>query len=217
MKKRIIVLLFGVLLLTGCTADYNLEIDNNLLKEEITGMVSKNELNENNSEAPNTVSSLINEEQYPFANSTEIYDKKLNEDGNNINYKYSFNYDMTNFDKSSLINTCFENHEIVDLGNYYSIKLSGEFYCLYAKNINVNVTSNLNVISNNAKKVKENTYTWVINKDTTNIEFVVDKTKPFTKNNKKGSSTFRIISFVILMVLSGITYLLYKKKSNNEI
>ena len=42
MKKRIIVLLFGVLLLTGCTADYNLEIDNNLLKEEITGMVSKN-------------------------------------------------------------------------------------------------------------------------------------------------------------------------------
>ena len=124
---------------------------------------------------------------------------------------------MTNFDKSSLINTCFENHEIVDLGNYYSIKLSGEFYCLYAKNINVNVTSNLNVISNNAKKVKDNTYTWVINKDTTNIEFVVDKTKPFTKNNKKGSSTFRIISFVILMVLSGITYLLYKKKSNNEI
>lgn len=217
MKKRIIVLLFGVLLLTGCTADYNLEIDNNLLKEEITGMVSKNELNENNSEAPNTVSSLINEEQYPFANGTEIYDKKLNEDGNNINYKYSFNYDMTNFDKSSLINTCFENHEIVDLGNYYSIKLSGEFYCLYAKNINVNVTSNLNVISNNAKKVKDNTYTWVINKDTTNIEFVVDKTKPFTKNNKKGSSTFRIISFVILMVLSGITYLLYKKKSNNEI
>lgn len=217
MKKRIIVLLFGVLLLTGCTADYNLEIDNNLLKEEITGMVSKNELNENNSEAPNTVSSLINEEQYPFANSNEIYDKKLNEDGNNINYKYSFNYDMTNFDKSSLINTCFENHEIVDLGNYYSIKLSGEFYCLYAKNINVNVTSNLNVISNNAKKVKDNTYTWVINKDTTNIEFVVDKTKPFTKNNKKGSSTFRIISFVILMVLSGITYLLYKKKSNNEI
>lgn len=65
-EKRIIVLLFGVLLLTGCTADYNLEIDNNLLKEEITGMVSKNELNENNSEAPNTVSSLINEEQYPL-------------------------------------------------------------------------------------------------------------------------------------------------------
>ena len=46
---------------------------------------------------------------------------------------------------------------------------------------------------------------------------MVDKTKPFTKNNKKGSSTFRIISFVILMVLSGITYLLYKKKSNSEI
>lgn len=217
MKKRIIILLFGLVLLTGCTANYNLEIDNNLLKEEITGTVSKDELNENNSEAPNTVSSLINEEQYPFANNTEVYDKKLDKDGNNINYKYSFNYDMTNFDKSSLINTCFENHEIVDLGDYYSIKLSGEFYCLYTKSINVNVISNLNVISNNAKKVKDNTYTWVINKDTTNIEFVVDKTKPFTKNNKKGSSTFRIISFIILVVLSGVTYLLYKKKSNNEI
>ena len=46
MKKKIIMLL-SILLLTGCTVNYNLEIDDNILKEKITGTVTKEESKQN--------------------------------------------------------------------------------------------------------------------------------------------------------------------------
>lgn len=218
MKKKMLIMILSVLLLTGCTVNYNLEVENNSLKEVISGTVTKEEAeNDVNSTAPSIVNELIYSENVPIAVGTNTYNRELNENGNNINYKFSYDYDMSNFANSSLINTCFENREIVDLGDYYSIKLSGDFRCLYANNININVTSNLKVISNNAKKVKNNTYSWTIDKTAVDIEFVVDKNTPYTKSSNSGGSTLRIVSFIVLIILSGITYLLYKKRNNNEI
>ena len=42
MKKKIIILL-SLLLLTGCTVNYNLEINKDTLNETITGTVTKEE------------------------------------------------------------------------------------------------------------------------------------------------------------------------------
>ena len=107
---------------------------------------------------------------------------------------------------------------IEEIDNYYSIRLSGNFYCLYSKKINIAVTSNLKVASNNADKIKDNTYIWTIDKNTTNIELVVDKNTPYTKPIKRGiSSTFRIVCFIVLVVLSSLAYILYKKKNSSEI
>ncbi len=219
MKKKMLIMILSVLLLTGCTVNYNLEVENNSLKEVIYGTVTKEETtNDANSTAPNIVNELIYSEKVPLAEGTSAYNREIYENGSDINYKFSYNYDMSDFESSSLINTCFENHEIVDLGDYYSIKLSGNFYCLYSKKINIAVTSNLKVASNNADKIKDNTYIWTIDKNTTDIELAVDKDTPYTKPIKRGiSSTFRIVCFIILIILSLITYLLYKKKSNNEI
>ena len=92
------------------------------------------------------------------------------------------------------------------------------FYCLYNKKINIAVTSNLKVASNNADKIKDNTYIWTIDKNTTDIELVVDKNTPYTKPIKRGiSSTFRIVCFIVLVVLSSLAYILYKKKNSSEI
>ena len=208
MKKK------SILLLTGCTVNYNLEIDDNILKEKITGTVTKEESKQNSKATDiSTIYSIINEEQKPIYNKEEIYQKSLKDNGNNID-----NYTMEDFINSTIINTCFENHEIEQLDNYYSIRLSGNFYCLYSKKINIAVTSNLKVASNNADKIKDNTYIWTIDKNTTDIELAVDKDTPYTKPIKRGiSSTFRIVCFIILIILSLITYLLYKKKNSSEI
>ena len=45
MKKRILILI-PLLLLTGCTINYNLEIDGDDLNETITGSVTKEEYEE---------------------------------------------------------------------------------------------------------------------------------------------------------------------------
>ena len=149
-------MLLSILLLTGCKVNYNLEIDDNILKEKITGTVTKEESKQNSKATDiSTIYSIINEEQKPIYNKEEIYQKSLKDNGNNIDYTFSYNYTMEDFINSTIINTCFENHEIEQLDNYYSIRLSGNFYCLYSKKINIAVTSNLKVASNNADKIKD--------------------------------------------------------------
>ena len=214
MKKNIIMLL-SILLLTGCTVNYNLEIDDNILKEKITGTVTKEESKQNSKATDiSTIYSIINEEQKPIYNKEEIYQKSLKDNGNNIDYTFSYNYNIEDFVNSTIINTCFENHEIEQLDNYYSIRLSGNFYCLYSKKINIAVTSNLKVASNNADKIKDNTYIWTIDKNTTDIELVVDKDTPYTKPIKRGiSSTFRIVCFIVLVVLSSLANVIHKSES----
>ena len=218
MKNKIIILL-SLLLLTGCTVNYNLEINKDTLNETITGTVTKEESSqESNATGLSTVYSIINEDQKPVYNKEELYQKELKESGNNINYTFKYNYNIEDFVNSTIINPCFENKEIEEIDNYYSIRLSGNFYCLYSKKINIAVTSNLKVASNNADKIKDNTYIWTIDKNTTNIELVVDKNTPYTKPIKRGiSSTFRIVCFIVLVVLSSLAYILYKKKNSSEI
>ena len=207
MKNKIIILL-SLLLLTGCTVNYNLEINKDTLNETITGTVTKEESSqESNATGLSTVYSIINEDQKPVYNKEELYQKELKESGNNINYTFKYNYNIEDFVNSTIINTCFENKEIEEIDNYYSIRLSGNFYCLYSKKINIAVTSNLKVASNNADKIKDNTYIWTIDKNT-----------PYTKPIKRGiSSTFRIVCFIVLVVLSSLAYILYKKKNSSEI
>ena len=218
MKNKIIILL-SLLLLTGCTVNYNLEINKDTLNETITGTVTKEESSQDsNATGLSTVYSIINEDQKPVYNKEELYQKELKESGNNINYTFKYNYNIEDFVNSTIINTCFENKEIEEIDNYYSIRLSGNFYCLYSKKINIAVTSNLKVASNNADKIKDNTYIWTIDKNTTDIELAVDKDTPYTKPIKRGiSNTFKIVCFIILIILSLITYLLYKKKNSSEI
>lgn len=218
MKNKIIILL-SLLLLTGCTVNYNLEINKDTLNETITGTVTKEESSQDsNATGLSTIYSIINEEQKPIYNKEELYQKDLKESGNNINYTFKYNYNIEDFVNSTIINTCFENKEIEKIDNYYSIRLSGNFYCLYSKKINIAVTSNLKVASNNADKIKDNTYIWTIDKNTTDIELVVDKNTPYTKPIKRGiSSTFRIVCFIVLVVLSSLAYILYKKKNSSEI
>lgn len=66
MKKKIIMLL-SILLLTGCTVNYNLEIDDNILKEKITGTVTKEESKQNSKATDiSTIYSIIMKNKNQF-------------------------------------------------------------------------------------------------------------------------------------------------------
>ena len=103
--------------------------------------------------------------------------------------------------------------------DYYYIKLSGRFYCMYYDKVNINVTSNNAVLENNATKVDGNVYSWVIKNDKdVDILLNVSKKMKHSDNNKlKVMNTFQIIGLVVLVVLCIITIFLYKKKNRNEV
>lgn len=217
--KRIIVVLISLLLLTGCTIDYNLVIDKDSIKETITGTASKEEYEVREEDSGlNLFYTYINDDINPLISGDGLYTKDINEIDNGINYKYDFIY-KNNYDKSKIINSCFENSNVKETDTYYSIELSGEFYCLYSDKININVISNYVVLENNAKEVNGNKYSWVIDdSNNVNISLNISKEVKYEEPSKtKFISTFQLVGLIIFAVLTGITYFLYRKKNSGKV
>ena len=217
--KKIIVVLISLLLLTGCTIDYNLVIDKDSIKETITGTAYKEEYEVREEDSGlNLFYTYINDDINPLISGDGLYTKDINEIDNGINYKYDFIY-KNNYDKSKIINSCFENSNVKETDTYYSIELSGEFYCLYSDKININVISNYVVLENNAKEVNGNKYSWVID-DSSNVNIFLNiskKIKYEEPSKTKFISTFQLVGLIIFVVLTGITYFLYRKKNSGKV
>lgn len=217
-KKKIIILLLP-LLLTGCTINYDLTINKNSISETITGSVEKSEYEIKDTDTSlNNFYILINEDVNPVISSDDLYKKNIIDTDTGIDYKYTYNY-KKNYDKSRIINSCFENHLVSETDDYYKIELTGKFYCLYSDKIDINVTSNYEVIENNASVVNGNKYKWIINSsDNVNILLTVSKKVEYTEPVKaKTFSTFQLIGLIIFVILTVITYFLYKKKNSGKI
>ena len=71
--KKIIFLLLICLLLTGCTVNYNLDINDNNFKETLTGNVLNTELNNNDNTDINMFTYLINGDQPAFYKNDNIF------------------------------------------------------------------------------------------------------------------------------------------------
>lgn len=217
MKKKIILFLLPVLL-TGCTINYDLIIDKNSLTETISGVANKEdyEIKETDTDI-NLFYTLINDDVSSLTEGNDLYIKNIIDNGNGINYDYTYNY-KRNFEKSRIINTCFENHYIDETDEYYYINLSGNFYCLYADKIDINVISNYEVIDNNAQSVNGNKYKWIIDKsDNVDISLTVSKTIEYKEPVKaRLFSTFQIIGFIVFVILTITTYILYKRKNSGK-
>lgn len=203
-------------MLSGCTIDYDLQIKGNKIIENMSGIILKEEYDiDENDTSINEFYSIVNFDQYPVLNSDDVYNKNIEyiDEGVKYNFRYTYN---NNYDKSRIVNTCFENVVFNETDDYYYVDISGDFYCLYSDEIVINVTTDYAVLDSNAAKVNGNKYTWIIdNKYNDGIHFVVSKT--VISNNSEdtdGSNVFRIIAFIVLIILSGVTYFLYKKKNN---
>ena len=87
--KKIIVVLISLLLLTGCTIDYNLVIDKDSIKETITGTAYKEEYEVREEDSGlNLFYTYINDDINPLISGDGLYTKDINEIDNGINYKY---------------------------------------------------------------------------------------------------------------------------------
>lgn len=208
-----------MLSLTGCTIDYSVKFDGDIVNERISGYVTDKEIGDGSKGTGlNIYYDLLYSDQYALTEGEDLYTKNIIDKKNKIQYEFSYVYD-DNYNKSMILDSCYENVFFDDDDDFYYIYLSGDFYCMYADKININVTSEYAIIDSNANKIKDNNYIWIIkDQNDADINLTISKTLKHQKNNtKNGMDTFRIIAFVILIILSIITYLLYKKKNSDEI
>lgn len=218
MKKIIFLIL--ILLVSGCTSNYNLEISNDSFKENINIKIDKDliptESTQENIELDDPITPFLEGKQSAlFSNEKVYYKKKVTYYDDYVDVTMKYNYTSNKFKDSNSLNLCFDDFVFEDDDTYY-IHAYGTFYCLYTEDININIKTNNKVIKSNADSINGNVHTWIINSsnyNNVNIEFEVDKGFPWKKVLIYGST--------IIVVVGGISYSIYyiynKNKKNNSI
>lgn len=215
MRIKRLLLILGLFVLSGCTINYNLEIKNDEIIESISGNVSKEEAEVKESDTGlNIYYEALHSDHKPILEGNDFYTKEISEDKDKINYNATYTYSIENYSKSQILNTCFGSVDIADNDSYYAINLKGPFTCLYSDKVYINVTSENMVIEHNASSVKNNTYSWVIDNHNSYDDIFLSIAKNAPYKSSSGNvypNVFQIVTFVILIILSGVTYFLYYK------
>ena len=227
--KKLFLVLF-IFIISGCKAEYNLNISDNKIIESSNFYTEENDLDFDNldEDGPSSLEDIYNNYykqdyrafDYEINNESLYKKKKLNDYGMNLSYTYDFE----NFGNSLLFN-----YEISDGDNsyvnnekYISIKIS-DFNCFYGEeedaishNLTINITTDLKVLENNADRVNGNVYSWDINRDNYYDKGLYIK----IKKNIDFSNVTIFLSFVIVSIVVIIIFVFYIRKKfliNNDI
>ncbi len=218
--KKIVLFILIISLLTGCSANYTLNISNDSFKETINIDVDKNQII-NTHDAENIL--YLEQNEIPVFNDdlSKYYQKTINKNGSKIQAKLYFEYKGKEIEKSRIIQECFTNNIFIETENSYYIKLYGDFNCNFVENynLNLNIVTNNKVLKNNADNIYKNKYTWNINVGNDSekvIEFQVSKKIDELKENGSVLSMGIIvtISFLIICAISIVILKILMGKNN---
>lgn len=224
-KLKKLLLLFLLILLTGCEAEYNIEINNNINLKETINIIEKDETKfneksdilykltpkeylETNLKWPTQV--YQNDEVNPYEpiklDNTKYYTKTDISNYNMLGISYSYNHNQNRYNNTDIINKCYnikysKNNDNVSFETIGEFKCFDEYKLLDKVIINLNTTCKVN--KENADKKDKNKYIWYITKENykdKKIKFQVGCTnKKDTMNNIDGTSL--IIVFVVMYLL----------------
>ena len=218
--KKILFLVFMIFLLSGCSAQYNLIIDNEEIIEKLN--VENVTLKKSDKLLIPVKYNIDDPEAFEKKiNGIDYYNVKKDEGKNNyqLNYKFS-SYD---FSDSRILNGCYDKVESLYNGSNYIISTIGSFTCFetYDKleDIQIKITSHYKLVETNADKIEGNNYYWNINKS--NIEkgiyieldtsVIEDSLKDVNLNNKA-----LICIIIALIIIAGIIAAFIKKIINKN-
>ncbi len=216
MKK--LIMLFVIIMLTGCTINYNITINEDDIKENVKIIVPMIETDED------TFGEQIN-------NFTNGYNIKTSTENDNYIATLNKTYDFTNYNNSTFMNKCYDEVTINNTNSDITIKTSEAFHCIEmeddfeAQQVTINIKTKLKVKDNNADKVNGNTYTWIINeKNYTNkqIYMQINKEQINVSDTIKQntSNSLELIAAILIFLVPVIILALviwFKSKGKNEI
>ncbi len=163
--KKIFILFIFVFLLTGCTAEYKLDISKSTIEETISIDVDNDKLGTEGIEI------LKNTKQTVLKNNEEYYEQKFEQNADIFNVNYNYTYETNRFNGSNFISECFPDHSIANGADVLTISTEGSFTCYNrygsekVDNTRIVITTDLDVLDNNADEINGNNYVWEINEE----------------------------------------------------
>ena len=202
MKKiKIVFLALIILLITGCAGTYNLTINEDLSVKENLSVNFSGE--ESSYDKINDLLRRENVKEDEYTLTTEGYNLKLDytheysdiEDYllNSLLYKQLF--DSISYDS--------DNKEVaLSTGNIFNLSTSKLNNSYNIKNLQINVTTPLDVIEENADMINENTYSWTLDNTTKEKYMYLTFSKGSNLLNK--GTTIVLCVMVVAVAISAI-------------
>ena len=218
MIKKIALIIIA-LFMTGCTVQYNLDVNNEGINESVDMVVSKTTLTDD------TYQKLINPVTNVYSGVEKYYDVKYKEKGSELYLNYTYNHKYSDYANSKILNWCYPRKEVNVVDNVLSIKTFGSFGCANRESRNsvtsadINITTKFKVLNNNADEVKKNTYTWhVTTKNYQNKPIQIEIKLPETYEvNEATQYTLMLIGGILVIGILIFIFIGLKKKKNNKL
>lgn len=216
-KYKVMILLSLGLFLSGCTAEYNLNITKNNIQEENIIYIensSKNNIKED-------VESLVNKYTGP-TNSLGMYSQSIVQSGNVFGVSYKTNYDLLDYNDSISFSNCYDSYKLINDENRIIIATSKKFKCFEKytelEEVVVNLTTDLKVISTNADTIRDGKYIWNITKENANDKLIsIELDSQVVDKKNDNLSLIIFIGCFTAIILITILLILLKNKKNNRL
>lgn len=231
MIKKLSISLLSIMILSGCTVDYSINIDKDLIVDE---SIKINELTNTILTQTLDVDIFLDKAIDNYQNDPRydlyMYEKYTDDSETYVTakaYYLDFNAYLEN---KKIKDTLFENFNIIKEGNTYNfvyvaknskdveIFNDSELYTSLIDEVRLNITLPFKVISNNANNVdiETNTYTWIYkkNENLKNIDIKFDISKSAARKEAIG---IYLLTGLIVIVLGTAGFAAYKYKNFNKI
>ncbi len=210
-KLKLLLCLFCIILLSGCSGDYNITVNKDLsIKEELNLEI------ENKEDTYKKTMEIFNTSKIPL----EKYHVSIKGEKVEIEYKEEF----SSIDDYILNSKIY--HQLVDeikyskLDNYVDIYIDQDLK-LNQNNLNIgntldidhlqiNIKNPYKVITNNSDSSSKNIYTWNITNDMTNKKILMQ----FEPKSKQSFYSILVTATVLAICISILIYIIVKNYRN---
>ena len=213
-RLRIISLILTIFFVTGCEVNYELNFVDDTLDEKISVVLSEDENTSENLESMD----------YMAANEAFAISKRLDQRLYNYTRKkntgiFDYSYSVDNFNDNHMIDQCYDSFNFVQTEKGYSLTTSDTFRCgafnyMPVDKYNIVITTNKEVLTNNADRVEGNKYIWEIDtrgnvniKKPTRIMFSFKTQQDILRDKLKDNSDYVLVGILSVLFI-GIVGLL---------
>lgn len=219
--KKILIFVFFIFFLTGCSAKIDVDISNNSINQNFLITLSSNE-SKNKTAFLTLYNSFLQVEHSSELLANYNIKDKVSLDKTEASIKY----DLLNYDSDYALISCFDNSTIEFDNSILSIDAKN-FNCFkkYSSldSLTIEITTEYQVQTHNADQVNGNTYIYNITKQNNkNINFSLKYENYESKGNSvitnNNQSMMLIISLIAIIIFSLLLLFIYQKsKKNNKI
>lgn len=238
-KIKIIIFVCFMILLTGCSVESNIVMDeygkvreNVVISEELT------RLSTNKDRAETILKSTVNKYKTALDSREYGYDTKIKNDNGITEFTNNYSSIMDYFENTVFSQYIYKQMKWTETDEYYEISNVSEHitYCEDCSDwpelptVKVNITLPFSAVEQDADEINGTTYTWIFDKDTPasktfylkiNKNNLKENEAELERNKNQKKDFSKALKIIIILIASGILILiikyLVKKYKENKI